>query len=182
MSSPIAARPTRARLVVFLAAIVGLLVQPLAAAADVGLIVRQSNVRPGQSMTVWGGCTYPVYLVPEPFLARTRQYHALTTSTAVPGPPKRLPFRFLGRPICTNRTHFVGEYPGGDWSSWTAYLRVRLPSLRPGRYQLAVYCASCLRGPGGSLIVRNYLWRGSERVGLTALTVQAADAGPATGR
>ena len=147
---------------------------PAAARSDIGLIVRKAVVRPGETMTVWGGCGYPVYLVPEAHLRRLGTYHALTMSVPVAGPPRRPPFLRLGVPICTGRVHFVGDFPDGDWSSWSAYFRFRVPKLRPGRYQLAVYCAPCRRGRGGTLGVANYLWRGSKRIGLTALTVRGA--------
>jgi hypothetical protein len=29
---------------------------------------------------------------------------------------------------------------------------IRVPSLKPGRYEIAFYCGVCYRGPGGSLI------------------------------
>lgn len=29
---------------------------------------------------------------------------------------------------------------------------IRVPSLKPGRYEIAFYCGACYRGPGGSLI------------------------------
>ncbi|MDQ3823117.1 MAG: hypothetical protein M3321_07745 [Actinomycetota bacterium] len=150
------------------------LAYPAVATSDVGLIVRRAVVRQGETMTVWGACTYPVYLVREAHVRRLGFYRRYALSVYVPAPPRRPPFRRLGLPTCTGRTHLVGDFPGGDWSSWTAFLRFRVPRVRPGRYQLAVYCAPCRRGRGGSLIVQNHLWRGSKRIGPTALTIRRA--------
>jgi hypothetical protein len=138
------------------------------AAADVGLILRRASAQPGTVMTVWGGCHQPIYLVLEAF-ARRRGFHFF--ALPVDGPPTTRPFRFLGRTSCAGRMHYVGNYPRGDWASWSGLLRFRVPRIRPGRYDLVVYCASCRRGPGGTLVVNNWLWRGSKRIGPTGLTV-----------
>jgi hypothetical protein len=110
----------------------------------------------------------PVYLVPESFAKRVGFFYRGFPAAR---PPSRLPFRLLGRTVCTGRTHYIGDYPDGDWSAWSAILRFEVPRVRPSRYQFVVYCESCRRGPGGSLIVNNWLWRESRRVGETALTI-----------
>jgi len=111
----------------------------------------------------------PVYLVPESY---ARRIGFLDIAIPVANAPNRPPFRLLGRERCTNKVHYIGDYPNGDWSAWIGYLRFRVPHVPPGRYQLVVYCASCWRGPRGSLVVNNWLWHGSKRVGPTALTIR----------
>jgi hypothetical protein len=156
--------------VAFVVATLLLLTSPASASADVGLILRRSVVRTGEVMTIWGGCRDPIFLVPEAFAKRVG-----LSSFSLPAarPPTSPPYRLLGRTRCTGRIHYVGDFPDGDWSSWSGYLRFRVPRVRPGRYELVVYCASCRRGPGGSLVSNNWLWRGSKRVGETRLTIRA---------
>jgi hypothetical protein len=139
--------------------------------ADVGLILRRNVARVGDVVTVWGACRYPVYLIGLSAAKRLGlglQYG----SRFAPRRPAALPFRPLGRPRCTARTHYVGDFPSGDWSSWSGYVRFQVPRVPPGRYHLVVYCAACRRGPGGSLIVDNYLWRDGKRIGATLLTIR----------
>jgi hypothetical protein len=143
---------------------------PAGAASDVGLLLRKNAVRVGARMTVWGPCDrMPVYLVRDSYARRTGLYDV---SQTVAQPPTSAPFRFLGRMVCTGRMHYIGDYPNGDWSSWNGYLRFRVPQLPACRYQFVIYCEPCHRGRGGSLIVSNWLWRGSKRIGRTALTVR----------
>lgn len=140
------------------------------AAADVGLILRKAVVSVGDTMTVWGSCyRMPVYLVKNTYAKRARIYE---DSPVVVRPPTSRAFRLLGRTVCTGRMHYVGDDPKGDWSSWNGYLTFRVPRVAPGTYQLVVYCDSCHRGRGGTLIINNWLWRGSTRVGATALRIQ----------
>jgi hypothetical protein len=160
---------TRKTALAFVAAALIALSLSSVAAADVGLILRRATAHPGAAMTVWGGCYEPIYLVPESF-ARVTLPEA--------HPPTRQPYRLLGRTSCTRRMHYVGSYPAGDWASWSGLLRFRVPRVLPGRYQLVVYCASCRRGPGGTLVVNNWLWRGSKRIGPTGLTVLPSRAAP----
>jgi hypothetical protein len=121
-------------------------------------------------MTVWGSCfRMPVYLVRAAYAERA---HIYENSPVVARPPRGHEFRLLGRMVCTNRMHYIGDYPNGDWSSWNGYLRFSVPHVPAGRYQLVVYCGPCHRGRGGTLIVNNWLWRGSKRVGETGLTVR----------
>jgi hypothetical protein len=148
-----------------------LLAQPAPVSADVGLILQKAVVRQGDPMTVRGGCRMPIYLVPDSYARRTGLY---AFSFPVARPPMEPPFRRLGRTRCTGRLHYLGDFPDGDWSSWSGYLRFRVPLLRPGRYHFVVYCAPCRRGPGGSIVVSNHLWRSGKRIGLTALTILPA--------
>jgi hypothetical protein len=140
------------------------------AAADVGLILRKAVMSVGDPMTVWGSCyRMPVYLVKNAYAKRARIYE---DTPAVARPPTSRAFRLLGRMVCAGRMHYVGHYPDGDWSSWNGYLRFRVPRVAPGAYQLVVFCDPCQRGRGGTLIINNWLWRGSRRVGATALSIQ----------
>jgi hypothetical protein len=158
------------RVAFFLAVLLGLLV-PGSAAGDEGLILRRATARPGEIMTVWGSCgRKPIYLVSESYARRSLLIYF---SRLAPRPPSGPPFRFLGRTVCTRQDHYVGDFPDGDWSSWSGYLGFHVPPVRPGRYQLVVYCAPCRHGPGGSLVMNNWLWRGSRRVGPTGLTILA---------
>lgn len=102
---------------------------PAASAADDGLILRRAVVRPGELMTVWGGCREPIYLVPESFARRTG---LLFFSLPAERPPTRSPFVFVGRTVCTRRVHYVGDFPDGDWSAWSGYLRFRVPPRSSG--------------------------------------------------
>ena len=139
-----------------------LLVCAAPAAADVGLLVRTATAVPGERLTVYGPCgRMPVYLV------RGSSPRGTTFLARPPGSP----YRFLGRMRCTGRVHFVGDFPDGDWSSWTGFLRFRVPDVRPGRYRLLIFCAPCRRGPGGSLIDSTHLWRGNTRIGVVGLRV-----------
>lgn len=157
---------------VLLAATLVVLALSASSSADEGLIVRRTVVRQGTLMTVWGGCRRPIYLVPESFAKRIFLYYF---SLPVAGPPTRPPYRLLGRTRCTGEDHYIGDFPDGDWSSWSGYLRFRVPRVRPGRYVLVVYCAPCRPGKTGSLIVSNHLWRGSKRIGdETVLTIRPA--------
>jgi hypothetical protein len=122
-------------------------------------------------MTVWGGCREPIYLVPDSYATRTG-LHAFSLPRY--RPPRNAPFRRLGRTVCTGRLHNVGDFPDGDWASWSGYLRFRVPRLRPGRYHFVVYCAPCRRGPAASIVVSNYLWRGAKRIGPMTLRILPA--------
>jgi hypothetical protein len=155
---------------VFVAPVLLALVLPASAVGDDGLILRQAVVRPGEVVRVWGACGRPIYLISESFAKRSFLYYF---SQPAARPPGKRPFRLLGRTVCTWRDHYVGDFPNGDWSSWSGYLRFRVPGVRPGRYQLVVYCAPCRHGPGGSLIINNWLWKGSRRIGPSGLAILA---------
>jgi hypothetical protein len=158
------------RRILVLGAAVVALVMASVAVADVGLILRRAAVSAGERMTVWGSCfRMPVYLVGAEYAKQARIYE---NNPVVARPPRGREFRLLGRMVCTNQMHYIGDYPNGDWSSWNGYLTFRVPQVPAGRYQLVVYCEPCHRGPGGTLIVNNWLWRGPKRVGETGLTVR----------
>lgn len=132
------------------------------ASADVGLIVRKFAAAPGERFTVYGPCgRMPVYLI----------RGGSPRGTTYAARPPRAPYRLLGRFRCTGRDHYVGDFPKGDWASWSGLLRFRVPRIAPGFYRLVVYCEPCRRGRGGSLIDRTYLWRGGTRVRLVGLRV-----------
>jgi hypothetical protein len=135
--------------------------------------LRQAVVSTGDRMTVWGPCDrMPVYLVRESYARRVGFYY---DSLRVGRAPTSSAFRFLGRMVCTGRMHYIGDmshYPSGDWSSWNGYLSFRVPRLPHGRYQLVVYCDPCHRGRGGTLVVSNWLWQGSKRIGRAAVIVR----------
>jgi hypothetical protein len=158
----------------FLAGLACALTFTAVAAADVGLILRRNVVAVGDRLTVWGGCDrMPVYLVSERYTKRAGFYW---TSSVVRQPPQGRFFHFVGRMRCTGKMHYLGDmshFPAGDWSSWDGYLTFRVPRVAHGRYQLVVYCDPCHRGPGGTLVVSNWLWHGGKRIGRTALIVRS---------
>jgi hypothetical protein len=119
-----------------------LAVQP--ARADIGVVgVDPGSGTRGETVTVsisCGGCQpggfrLPVSLVrfEDRPLAHPCGPNALCEERAT-GPPKDPPFAFLGR------------------TSRTGRLQIAIPDLRPGVYAFVVYCATCYRGPGGSMI------------------------------
>jgi hypothetical protein len=117
------------------------------ARADIAVTgVNPASGVPGEKVTLrigCGGCPprglrLPVSLVPLddrplPYPCRP---NALCRPRAA-SPPKHPPFIFLGR---TTRTH---------------RLRFQIPDTAPGVYAFVIYCASCQRGPGGSLIAND---------------------------
>jgi hypothetical protein len=142
---------------------------PASACADAGLILRRAIVQQGDVMTVWGGCREPIYLVSEAYAKRTFLYYFALSAR---GPPTRPPYQPLGRTTCTGRLHYIGDFPDGDWSSWSGYLRFRVPRVRPGRYVLVAYrCLPWSCGKRGSLSASNWLWRGSKRIGPSSLRI-----------
>jgi hypothetical protein len=157
---------------VALSAALGVLALPSSSAADEGLIVRREVVRHGALMTVWGGCRRPIYLVPESFAKNPLR---LLRASRRGRPPAGPSYRFLGRTRCTGRLHYIGDFPEGDWSSWSGYLRFRVPPVRPGRYQLIFHLCLPWRCPKGRFLVGSTLWRGSERIDDEAgLTIRPA--------
>jgi hypothetical protein len=71
--------------------------------------------------------------------------------------------------LCTNTFH-----PWGDGGFWNATLRFRVPQVRPGRYQLVIYCHVCQRGVGGNLVANNWYFDGSRRQALDAVEITRA--------
>jgi hypothetical protein len=98
------------------------------ALADYGMTVRETHVRPGDRMTIWGsGCRHSprfhlgmrIYLVAVRHVSRNTIY-----KRRPPGPP----FRFLGRFRCT---HTAAPQPWGDGGYWTATLTFVYRASRP---------------------------------------------------
>jgi hypothetical protein len=155
---------------VLLAVALGALVLTAPTAADEGLIVRRAVVWQAEVMTVWGGCNRPIYLVPDSF---AKNPLLLLRASRRGRPPTGPSYHFLGRTKCTGRLHYIGDYPDGDWSSWSGYLRFRLPQVRPGRYRLIFYFCLPWRCPNGRFLVGSSHWRGSKRVSDdSALTIR----------
>jgi hypothetical protein len=112
-----------------------LLVPP--AGADIGVIsVSRTSARPGDLVVVrFGGYAnewprMPAYLVPS---AR-----ATGTAVFVRSAPRGWPYVFIGR------IHYAPPARGR--------VRFRVPRVPSGTYHFVVYCAPCIRGPGGSLV------------------------------
>jgi hypothetical protein len=72
------------------------------------------------------------------------------------------------------RLHYIGEFPDGDWSSSSGYLRFRVPRVRPGRYQLIVFFCPPWTCPKGHFVVGSWFWHGSKRIRETGLTIRTA--------
>lgn len=123
----------------------------LAANAAAGIAVdavTPHSVRPGDSVQIrvsaglrlWQ--KIPFYLVPSsralrPTLCQIRGHRGLC-EPRVSGPPTGGGYvRIATVSFRRQRVHL---------------LVVKVPKLRPGRYEVAFYCAACYRGPGGSLI------------------------------
>jgi hypothetical protein len=102
----------------------------------------------------------PIYLVPS-----ATQVSAIVFAPRQPGSP----YRLLGQMRCTNTDH-----PWGDGAFWTATLRFRVPQVRPGRYQLIIYCDVCHRGPGANLVANNWYFDGKRRTELNAFNITRA--------
>jgi hypothetical protein len=105
--------------------------------ADIGVLsVTRTSARPGDVVVVrFGGYTrewprMPAYLVPS---AR-----APGAAAFVRAAPTRWPYAFIGR------VHFAPPTLGR--------LRFRVPRVPSGTYHFVVFCAPCVRGPGGSLV------------------------------
>lgn len=144
------------------------LVVPPAALADYGMTVRKTHVQPGERMTIWGnGCRggKRFHLGMRVYLVAERHQWATVYK---PRPPDGPPYHFLGRFRCT---HTHPPQPWGDGGYWTGTVTFRVPRVRPGRYQLVLYCAPCHKGPGGELVLTNTYFDGKRRQGLDALVV-----------
>lgn len=144
------------------------LVVPSVALADFGMMVRKTQVRPGERMTAWGnGCFHSTrfHLGMRVYLVAERDQWATVYS---PRPPAAPPYHFLGRFRCT---HTDRPQPLPEGGYWTATLSFRVPAVTPGRYELVFYCAVCQRGPGGKLVQNNTYFDGKRRSTLDALIV-----------
>ena len=157
----------RGRLLVLSAVVAVSLAIPAITLADYGLTLRHQTVQSRETVTVFGNaCSssrassvgMPIYLVPS----------AVQNSATLFAPrPPASPYRRLGRMRCTSTPH-----PWGDGGFWDATLRFRVPAVRPGRYQLVIYCDVCHHGRGGNLIVNDWYFNGRRRTALDALTIR----------
>jgi hypothetical protein len=94
----------------------------------------------------------PVEKVPRPYRCGPRR---LCTPEA-PAPPRRAPFTLLGwakpAPPADDRWPLGGGFGHGTIEPPRYALEFQIPDLRPGTYSYVIYCATCQRGEGGSLI------------------------------
>jgi hypothetical protein len=133
-----------------------LLIAASAARGDVGVVsVDPKAAGPGEGVNLTVGCgacsaeaSFPVSLIPVKSAPRPHPCgeNALCNPTAA-GPPRDGPFVFLGstsggRPL----------YSGADRVGSKSDLRFGVPELVPGGYAFVIFCASCVRGPRGSLL------------------------------
>ena len=107
------------------------------AQADVGIRITTEETRVGGLIRGWAnGSAASLYLVPESAARRPypcRGGFCTPRVRRVPQPP----YVFLGR-LRRTRSHFVRQR-----------FAFRVPRVRPGRYQVAMWCRPC----GGSLIL-----------------------------
>jgi hypothetical protein len=122
----------------------------LSAQADIALIsIHPTVARVGQLVEVRAGAyktlpRMPLYLVAKAHVPRPRRCGPNGATVGLCGPVLRAPlrpprFRFLGRLDFRHHPRDVR-------------LRFRVPRVRPGLYELVIYCDLCYRGRGGSLI------------------------------
>jgi hypothetical protein len=145
-----------ARVAAFVGLLAVLLIAAPAAMADVGVVsVDPKAAGPGEGVNLTVGCgacsaeaSFPVSLVPVASAPRPHPCgeNAICLPTAAV-PPRESPFVFLGS-TSGGRPLYSGADPVGSKSD----LRFGVPELAPGRYAFVVFCASCVRGPRGSLL------------------------------
>ena len=113
-----------------------------AAHGDVGLRLETKVTRVGGTIRGWGfGSGMRVYLVPKRFAPIPRRCGAnAICPPRVRRPPGR-PYVLLGRLRWTRPVNRRQRF------------RFTVPRVRPGRYQVVLYCPPCYRGRGGSLIL-----------------------------
>jgi hypothetical protein len=142
-------------------------VRPVGAEADVGIerVSRRAG-EPGQQVVLTvacGGCKaasivngpahpprdFPVLLVPSARVPRSGPCPGDGERCAPSslGPPRGDPFVLLGKAKPTFRERDLARTPVPRYR-----LRFRIPEVEPGSYAFVLYCASCYRGPRGSLI------------------------------
>lgn len=97
----------------------------------------------------------PIEKVPKPYRCGPRRF----CTPQAPRPPQRAPFTLLGwakppaQAQASGRRHLGGGGFGhGSVEPPRYVLDFQIPDLRPGVYSYVIYCASCQRGQGGSLI------------------------------
>jgi hypothetical protein len=155
----------------FAKALVGAILTAGAAApggqADIGVIsVRPTVVRPGQLVDVRAGAykslptPMPLYLVPRTHVPREhpcgprgkdgRPWGFCPTIFA--RPPRAWPFVFVGRlDFRRAREPRYGPVPHPRRIS----LRIRVPRVAPGLYELVIYCDPCAPGSRGAVITNS---------------------------
>lgn len=136
--------------------------------ADVGIeSVSPRAGQPGQDVVLTVGCgacrsavivngpahppaDFPIFLVPLAQAPRAGPCPGGSSGLCTPfsvGPPAGDRFVPLGRAKPTFRERDLARTPMPRYR-----LRFRIPEVGPGSYALVIYCASCYRGPRGSLI------------------------------
>ena len=121
----------------FAAALAAALMLAAAAQADVGLTLTTLSVRSGGLLRGHGNAVgMPVYLVPERLAPRPHSCHG---GTAFCRPRSWKP---PGKPYV-----FLGRMPGrfGRHTVRDVRFAFRVPSVRPGRYQVVFWCRPCGR-------------------------------------
>ncbi len=125
------------------------------AAADIGITsIDRSVASPGQfvRLTATGYLgpqpwrAYPIAMIaarsaPEPYACRCGYCSPHLRLAAL----RRTPYVFLGN--LDWRPRMASDESG------RGALRFRVPRVRPGRYVIALFCESCVRGPQGSVII-----------------------------
>ena len=125
--------------------VAGLLIAAPTVTADTGVVsISPHFARPGERVDLMVGCgacpadaNFPVSLVP---VAKTPRLHPCAENAVceptVRQPPRERPFVLLGSAS----------------ASRALLLRFSVPDIEPGHYAFVLFCASCVRGPRGSLI------------------------------
>ncbi len=131
-----------------------------AAAADIGIVsVAPRAGAPGTSVAVrvdgylqLDAPSMPVVLVradamPRPYACKDGICEPIVWRDRLGRPP----YRIVGL-----ARRWIWKRDQQDHAD--AIVRFRVPRVPPGRYQLALWCGPCVRGPQGSLIAGPLLW------------------------
>ena len=129
------------------------LVFTASASADIGIVaVTPSTARPAQIVRVHVSGYLPMHLRSMPIvLVRSdllpRPYPCKKAAICEPivwrGRLEQPPYRVIGFTRDWRRNRLQPDHAD-------ARFRVRVPTVAPGRYTLALWCAPCVRGPQGS--------------------------------
>jgi hypothetical protein len=118
------------------AAVTAVVVAAVAAADVVITAVRPATARVGQVVQVEAGA-YKAFARPMPlYLVAVARVPRRST---FPAPPRGYPFTRVGSLDFSRHPRHVST-------------RFRVPRLARGRYELVIYCDTCHRGRGGTLI------------------------------
>jgi hypothetical protein len=121
------------------------------ATADIGVVgVTPKIARPGDQVELKVGCgrcpgdaSFPISLVPSAKAPQPDRCRAnAICSPAAARPPDKRPAVLLG----TTRAEPLSE------ATSRLDLTFAVPRIEPGVYAFVIFCASCVRGPSGSLI------------------------------